>query len=342
MSEQHVELSPERAGRPLAPTGARSRTLRAYGIEIVRTYGIVFAFAVLVAAVASQNSVFISHTNLLNISGQWAPAGVMAAGLTFVLIAGGIDLSIGANFNLCAVVAAAIGQHHDPGLAFLAAMALGTGIGIVNALIVTITGIDSFIATLGVSFALTSVSQILTGNQAYYVERNDFLSLGTGSWHTVPYTGMVMAGTFLLLGLVLARGVYGQKIYAVGGNREASRLAGLRVEALYGSTFVLTGFCCGLAGVLSASQLGSAQYNIDPGILFDVVTMVVLGGTSLLGGYGAMWRTVIGWAFIASIGNAFNILNVNSNYQNLVKGLVLIGALAIDVYVRRLARAGKV
>ena len=325
--------------RPWTLAGT-ARSVRASGIELVRTYGIVLGLVVLVAAVASQNSVFVSHNNLLNISSQYAPAAVMAAGLTFVLISGGIDLSIGANFNLCAVVAAAIGQHHDPGLAFLAAMALGTGIGILNALIVTITGIDSFIATLGVSFVLTSISQILTGNQAYYVEREDFLSLGAGSWHTIPYAGMVMVGTFLLFGLVLARGAYGQKIYAVGGNREASRLAGLRVQVLYGSTFVLVGFCCGLAGILNASQLGTAQYNIDPGILFDVVTMVVLGGTSLLGGYGAMWRTVVGWAFISAIGNSFNILSVNSNYQSLVKGLVLIGALAIDVYVRRLARSG--
>jgi len=343
VSEPSLDVAPEGTRRWDALRAVRpgAAALRSYGIELVRTYGIVVAFAILVAAVASQNSVFVSRDNLLNISSQWAPAGVMAAGLTFVLIAGGIDLSIAANFNLCAVLAAAIGQHNDPGIAFLAALGLGTGIGLVNALIVTITGIDSFIATLGVSFALASISQILTGNVPYYVDREDFLSLGAGSWHTIPYAGMVMFGTFILLGIVLARGVYGQKIYAIGGNREASRLAGLRVQTLYGSTFVLTGFCCGLGGILSASQLGTAQYNIDPGILFDVVTMVVLGGTSLLGGYGAMWRTAIGWAFIASIGNAFNILNVNSSYQNLVKGLVLIGALAIDVYVRRLARAGK-
>ena len=342
MSEQVKEgLEPPLARRGLLPRYQGAKRLRSFGIELVRTYGIVVAFAVLVAAVASQNSVFVSRENLLNISSQWAPAGVMAAGLTFVLIAGGIDLSIGANFNLCAVLAAAIGQHHDPGIAFLAALALGTGIGLVNALIVTVTGIDSFIATLGVSIALASISQILTGNVPYYVDNEDFLSLGAGDWHTIPYAGMVMFGTFLVLGVILWRGTYGQKVYAVGGNREASRLAGLRVQTLYGSTFVLSGFCCGLAGVLSASQLGTAQYNIDPGILFDVVTMVVLGGTSLAGGYGAMWRTVVGWAFIASIGNAFNILNVNSSYQNLVKGLVLIGALAIDVYVRRLARAGR-
>ena len=344
MTQQQAEAPSESAAaarfRTLAGIRTTARSVRTGGIELVRTYAIVLGLAVLVVAVAAQNSVFVSHNNLLNISSQYAPAGIMAAGLTFVLIAGGIDLSIGANYNLCAVVAAAIGQHHDPGIAFLAALALGTGIGVLNALIVTVTGIDSFIATLGVSFVLTSISQILTGNHAYYVERDDFLSLGAGSWHTIPYAGMVMFGTFLLLGLLLARGAYGQKIYAVGGNREASRLAGLRVQVLYGSTFVLVGFCCGLGGILNASQLGTAQYNIDPGILFDVVTIVVLGGTSLLGGYGAMWRTVVGWAFIASIGNSFNILSVNSNYQSLVKGLVLIGALAIDVYVRRLARSG--
>ena len=219
---------------PLTPGRLRLRMGdgRALGIELVRTYGIVIALLVLVIVVASQNSVFISQTNLLNISSQWAPDGVMAAGLTFVLIAGGIDLSIGANFNLCAVVAAAIGQHHNPGVAFAAALALGTGIGFGNALIVTVTGIDSFIATLGVSFALTSISEIITANQAYYVNREDFLSLGAGSWHTIPYAGLVMFGTFLVLGVVLWRGAYGQKIYAVGGNREASRLAGLRVQSL--------------------------------------------------------------------------------------------------------------
>jgi ribose transport system permease protein len=345
VTEQRVDSRPgaaairrSRLSALLSPT---ARTVRAAGVELVRTYAIVLGLVVLVAAVASQNSIFVSRVNLLNISSQYAPAGIMAAGLTFVLIAGGIDLSIGANYNLCAVVAAAIGQHHDPGIAFLAALGLGTGIGLANALIVTVTRIDSFIATLGVSFVLTSISQLLTGNHPYYVEREDFLALGAGSWHTIPYNGMILLGTFLLLGLVLARGAYGQKIYAIGGNREASRLAGLRVQVLYGSTFVLVGFCCGLGGILNASQLGTAQYNIDPGILFDVVTMVVLGGTSLLGGYGAMWRTVIGWAFIASIANSFNILNVNSSYQNLVKGVVLIGALAIDVYVRRVTRAGK-
>src|SRR5207248_9966027 len=122
----------------------------------------------------------------------------------------------------------------------------GTGVGVVDALIVTITRIDSVIATLGGSFVLTSISQLWTGNQAYYVEREDFLSLGAGSWHTIPYAGMVMFGTFLLLGLILARDSYGQKIYAVGGNREASRLAGLRVQLLYGSKFVVVGFCCGI------------------------------------------------------------------------------------------------
>ena len=344
MTDQHAEPNRPDGGKSRTPRGLRpnARILRTHGIELVTTYGIVVSFAILVVAVALQNSVFVSRENLLNISSQWAPAGVMAAGLTFVLIAGGIDLSIAANFNLCAVLAAAIGEHHDPWIAFLAALGLGTGIGLVNALVVTITGIDSFIATLGVSFVLASISQILTGNVPYYVNNDAFLSLGAGDWHTLPYAGMILVGTFLILGLMLSRGTYGQKIYAAGGNREASRLAGLRVQTLYGSTFVLMGLCCGVAGVLSASQLGTAQYNIDPQILFDVVTMVVLGGTSLLGGYGAMWRTAIGWAFIASIGNSFNILNVNSSYQNLVKGLVLIGALAIDAYARRLARKGSV
>jgi ribose transport system permease protein len=148
---------------------------------------------------------------------------------------------------------------------------------------------------------------------------------------------MVLIAGLLAGGLILARTVYGQSIYAVGGNAEASRLSGIRVGMAVGSTYVLSGLSMGVAGVITASQLSSAQADINPDIVFDVITIVVVGGTSLAGGAGSMWRTAVGLAIIATISNAFSLADVNPSYQDIVKGCIIIGALAIDAYARRLA-----
>jgi ribose transport system permease protein len=148
---------------------------------------------------------------------------------------------------------------------------------------------------------------------------------------------MVLVACLLAGGLVLARTVYGQSIYAVGGNAEASRLSGIRVGMVAGSTYVLSGLSMGVAGAIAASQLSSAQADINPDIVFDVITIVVVGGTSLAGGTGSMWRTAVGLAIIATISNAFSLADVNPSYQDIVKGCIIIGALAVDAYARRLA-----
>jgi ribose transport system permease protein len=148
---------------------------------------------------------------------------------------------------------------------------------------------------------------------------------------------MVLILCLCIGGLALAKTVYGQAIYAVGGNLEASRLSGIRVRKTIASAYVLSGLSMGIAGILSASQLNSAQANIDPDILFNVITIVVVGGTSLAGGFGSMWRTAVGLGIVATISNAFSVADVNPNYQDIVKGSIIVGALALDVYARRLA-----
>ncbi len=138
-------------------------------------------------------------------------------------------------------------------------------------------------------------------------------------------------------GLALAKTVYGQAIYAVGGNAEASRLSGIRVRTTIASTYVLSGLCMGVAGIIAASELSSAQANIDPNIVFDVITIVVVGGTSLAGGFGSMWRTAVGLGIIATVSNAIILANINPDYQDIVKGCIIVGALALDNYVLHLA-----
>jgi ribose transport system permease protein len=257
----------------------------------LQTYGIVLAFVILVAVVAASSPGFATRTNIFNLFSQWAPAGVMAVAMTFVILAGGFDLSIANGFSLCAVTAAAVGRAEDPAVAFLAALAVGLAIGLVNGVLVAGAKINPFITTVGTGFVLGGIALVATGNIAYIVANPDFGTIGAGRWHGFPYSGMILVFCLVAGGLVLARTVYGQSIYAVGGNAEASRLSGIRVVSTIGSTYVLSGLAMGVAGVITASQLNSAQANINPSIVFDVITIVVVGGTSLAGGVGSMWRT---------------------------------------------------
>jgi ribose transport system permease protein len=308
-----------------------------YGVALLRTYGIVIAFVVLVVVVAALSSGYATKTNIFNLFSQWAPAGIMAVAMTFVILAGGFDLSIAAGYSLCAVTAAGIGRTEDPAVAFLAALGVGLAIGIVNGVLVAGAKINPFITTIGTGFILGGITLVVTGNAAYVVDNPDFGTIGAGRWHDFPYSGMILIFCLAVGGLVLAKTVYGQSIYAVGGNAEASRLSGIRVGMTVGSTYVLSGLSMGIAGIITASQLNSAQANIDPDIVFDVITIVVVGGTSLAGGIGSMWRTAVGLGIIATISNAFSLADINPSYQDIVKGCIIIGALAIDVLARRLA-----
>ena len=197
--------------------------------------------------------------------------------------------------------------------------------------------INPFITTVGTGFILGGVTYVVTKNAAFVVPDMAFGDLGAGRWHGFPFSGMMLIGFLLVGGLVLAKTVYGEAIYAVGGNREASRLSGIRVRTVIGSTYVLSGVCMGVAGTLTASQLNSAQANLDPVIIFDVLTIVVVGGTSLAGGFGSMWRTVVGLGIIATISNGFVLLDIDVFYQDIIKGSIIVGALALDVLARRVA-----
>jgi ribose transport system permease protein len=328
-----AETTSTREATAVGPTLARH-----HGVKLLRTYGIVISLVVLVAGASIGTSKFLTLANLLSVMGQWAPEGVMAVGLTFVILTGGFDLSIAAVYTLCAVVAAAIGVHHDPALAFAAAIAAGIAVGAVNGLVIAGANLNPFITTLGASFVVTGVTFLWT-SQNYVVQNPGFGELGSGSFIGIPYLAYILIGALLIGGFVLRQTTYGQAIYAVGGNVEASRLSGIPVRRMLASTYVISGLCAAIGGVLSASQVSSATASTDPAVLFDVVTVVVVGGNSLSGGFGGMWRTAVGIGIVATMSNAFNLLGVDPNYQYIVKGFIIVGALALDAYARKLSGA---
>jgi ribose transport system permease protein len=321
-----------------APPAPLTASWRAQLPTLIRIYGIILTLVLLLAVVTIGNPAFISPQNVFNMASQWAPAGIMAAGMTFVILTGGFDLSVASAYSLCAVVAAYVGQTHAPAVAFIAAIAVGLLFGLFNGILVAVVRINPFITTVGSGFIINGVALVMTQNAAFLVDNESFGVLGAGRWHGMPYSGMLLMLFLLVFGFVLARTIYGEAIYAVGGNYEASRLSGIRVRAVVASTYVLMGGCVGLAGSIAASQLSSAQANLDPGIIFDVLTIVVVGGTSLSGGSGAMWRTAVGLVIIATISNGFVLLDISPYYQSIIKGSIIVAALALDTGLTRLVR----
>jgi ribose transport system permease protein len=321
------------AGRlPMQPSSGAgiARYLQQYGVGLIA--------AILVVIVAIGNPAFLSSINIANMLSQWAPAGLMAIGTTYVIIAGGFDLSIAAVFSFSAVIAAAVGQQHSFVPALGAAVLAGACIGLVNAALIARFNINPFITTVGTGFVVTGITFVFTKNSAFIVNNSDFGIIGAGRWHGIPYSGMLLLLVLAIAGFLLSRTVYGHVVYAVGGNIEASRLSGLRVPLIVGSTYVILGALTGIAGFISASELSSAQASMDPNILFDVLTIVIVGGTPLGGGVGSIGRTVIGLVLIATITNGFVLLDINPFYQNIIKGALIVGALVMDSILKKVTR----
>lgn len=310
-------------------------TSRLRSLSSFRDFGIVWVLILMVLVVAVSSDTFLTPRNLSNLSGQWAAAGVMAAAATIVLISGGFDLSIAATYSLSAVTAAAVAPESGTVLAYLAALGVGVLVGLVNALLIAGLDVNPFIATLGMSFIIGGVALLATDNKPYYVDDESFTALGTWRFAGIPLTGVLLILTLIATGFLLHRTVYGHQIYAVGGNPHASRLAGIPVKRVVGMAYLLSGLCAAVAGIISASNLGAAQANPELGMLFDVITIVIVGGTSLSGGFGAMWRTVVGIGILATLANGFNLLGVSTYFQDIVKGTVIIGALALDAHGRK-------
>ena len=296
----------------------------------LQRFGTLAMCIVLVVAVTAMNRAFLSSMNIANMLSQWAPAGIMAVGMTGVVIAGGFDLSIASTYSLCAVIAALVGQHLDPGWAFAAAALAGAAAGACNGALIVSLNINPYIATVGSGFVISGVSLVLTQNTAVIVSTEAFGVLGAGRWHGVPLSGLLFLALAAIAGLILKYTVPGHMVYAIGGNPEASKLSGLPVSGVCYASYSILGVCCGIAGFLSASQLNSAQSSSDSSILFDVVTIVILGGNSFGGGVGSMWQTLVGLVMVASISNGFVLLDINPFYQSLFKGAIIIAALAFD------------
>lgn len=296
----------------------------------LRRYGVLVLLVVVFLALAVGSDAFLSTRNLLNILNQNAPLAIIAMAGTMVIIAGGFDLSTGAIFGVASVVAAWLAVNMDPVLGLLAAPAVGVILGSINGLVVTGLRVHSFLATLASSLVFSGLAVLITGGSLIPVSDATFAWLGRGRVGPVNVAVIIMLIAAAAFGYVLRGTTAGRYVYAVGGNEEAAVLSGIRTARIKLMTFALSGLAAGIGGAIAVSRIASGQPQAGAGLELQAIAAVILGGTSIYGGEGAVWRSFAGVMLLALIGNGFNILNANPFYRDLTTGLIIVLAVALS------------
>ncbi|WP_207456114.1 ribose ABC transporter permease [Azospirillum sp. SYSU D00513] len=289
----------------------------------------------LMAAVSLLSPSFLTVDNLLNILRQTSINAVIAVGMTFVILSGGIDLSVGSVLAICgAVCASLVGADVNLWLAVALALTLGAGLGAANGIAVGVGAVQPFIATLvsmtilrGATLVYTDGRPITTGEGA---AADAFWSVGGGYVLGLPVPVLIAALVFALGAVVLTLTRFGRYTYAVGGNEVVARLSGIGVNRVKTAVYALSGLLAALAGVILTARLESAQPTAGASYELDAIAAVVVGGTSLSGGRGSLFGTLVGALIIGVLNNALNLMDVSSYYQMIAKGAVILLAVLLD------------
>jgi ribose transport system permease protein len=275
---------------------------------------------------------FFSPLNLTNILVQSSIMAVIAIGMTFVIIGGGFDLSVGSTVALAGCIAAMIIVKFGVAAGVLAGIAAGGAVGLANGVIIAKLGVNPFITTLGTMVLVRGVVYLITGGAPVGDEGLPavFIAFGSARIFGIHYLVWVPAFLLLILSWVLQATPYGQRVYATGGNREAAYLSGVPVERIIASTYAWCGAMAGIAGVMLAARLQSGQPTAGEFYELTAIAAVILGGASLQGGEGTLYKSVIGVFIMIVLGNSLNLLNVDSYWQRVAIGAVIIAAAAAD------------
>jgi ribose transport system permease protein len=299
-------------------------------------FGIVAATVVLFVTLSLWSDAFFTVNNLTNILEQSAPVAIVAVCTTPLLIARGIDLSLGATFALTGIVSASVANAVNPAVGILAGAGVGVALGFGNGLLTTRLGVNALIGTIATGIIISGISVLLSGGFAVVASDSTFMNLGNDDFLGLGYAAWIWILAAFIGQWVLSATAAGRRIFATGGNPEAASLAGIRVDRVLVATFMLSGLGAAFGGMIAASSVGQATADMGGnGILFAALTAVIVGGTSIQGGEGAIWRTVVGVMFVAMINNGMNLLGVEPVYTSIVQGSLILLAVILDALGRR-------
>jgi len=305
--------------------------------EMMRKYGLIAILLAAFVILSLVSDTFLTVTNLMNVLRQVSINGILAVGMTFIILTAGIDLSIGSLMAVAAVIATSI-VSHDPGavgLALLAGVAASGFLGGVSGTMSAKLNVAPFVATLAMMTIARGIALIYTNGRPIVVSSDPFKFLGQGYIGPLPVPVIIFVAVTAIMAIVLYKTKFGRYVYAIGGNENASKISGIRVGRVKIWVYVINGFLAGLAGILLSSRISSGQPNSGMGYELDAIAAVVIGGTSLFGGRGSLLGTIVGVLIIGIINNGLNLLDVSSYWQQIIKGLIIAGAVILDQRAKR-------
>lgn len=289
-------------------------------------------FSVIISILSPR---FLTTANLVNVFRQTSINAIIAAGMTFVILTSGIDLSVGSILGFSGAIAAKmLSSGMNIGLALLVAIVIGALAGMLNGIIITKGKVQPFIGTLAIMILLRGITMVFTDGRPIPVPSANvspiFRWIGTGSIGPIPVPVIIMFLVFGICYYILNHTKFGRHLYAVGGNEEASLLSGVNTAKIKILAYTTSGILAAIAGIIVTSRLSSAQPTSGEGYELDAIAAVVLGGTSLVGGQGTIIGTIIGALIIGILNNALNLMDVQSYYQMIAKAIVILIAVLLD------------
>ena len=305
-------------------------------LELTRKYGIAVITIALFIFLALTTEGFFTERNIRNLLDQQSTILIAASFMTIVIISGNFDISISAIFVVAPLFALNI--ENATGnilLSVLGGVGLGIILGSFNALVVTYFKVNSFIATLATSFMFFGFGYLISDRSLMRPVTDSYQQIARTKFFDITSATWISLVVVIVASILLTRTRFGRNVFATGGNQEAARLAGINVPKVQAITFILLGAAAALAGIVNSSRSISAQPSDDFSFVFAVLTAVIVGGTSIMGGKGAIWRTVAAAFFLAFMNNGFNLLQVDPLWQRIILGLVIVIAVALDSWSQR-------
>lgn len=302
--------------------------------------GIILILIVLSVLIQIRNPIFLTYSNIIDVFRNTSYTLIIAVGMTFVLIAKGLDLSVGSLMALGGLIGSLAMFNGVPiPIAVLLGMLVGAGFGVINAFCIVKLNIPAMISTLGSMYMARGLVLVVTKGSPVFPLPESFGQFGKGYLAGVPYVVVIALVLSVAAHIVLTNTTYGRKVYAIGGNPETAKFAGINVAMVTASCYVISGVLAALSGILTAARMGSGQPSIGDGTEMTVITAVIIGGTSLNGGAGTILGTVLGALLMNVLSSGMNLVGISAYWQKFVMGLIIIVAVGMDMYQRSKRRA---
>ncbi len=302
---------------------------------IARKYATMFILVIFLIAMAFLSDRFFTFKNLTNVGRQISLNAILALGMTLVIISGGIDLSVGGVCALgCCVCAKILNSTGSSLLAIAVVLLIGLAVGAFNGFVVSKTGIAPFIVTLSTVSIIRGITLVMTNASPMPISNATFKFIGQGTLLGIPFPIYITLILAIITAFVMNKTVFGRYVYAIGGNERSAVVAGIQVKKVKISVYMVSGFLAAFTAIIYTSRLSSGVPSLGNGFEMDAITAAVIGGASLAGGQGHIWGTMIGAVIIGILNNALNLLNINSYFQDIVKGVVVLMAVLFDFFIQ--------